>query len=147
MLATWGLGWVAHIHCRSWSSSDGGLLSPRGSFFCTPAQRPSSSVPRIACTWYRQCRTKLFLVALAQTRHHPLRSQHAHCKKQNNKYFLLMIEAHSCGIIHSLRTCVNYPDFYGNHQIHVIYCVTLACVLFFRRITDSQFTWIHEFIE
>ena len=27
-------------------------------------------------------------------------------------------------------TCVNYPDFFENHQFHVIYCVTLAYVLF-----------------
>ena len=23
-------------------------------------------------------------------------------------------------------TCVNYPDFFHNHQFHVIYCVTLS---------------------
>jgi hypothetical protein len=27
-------------------------------------------------------------------------------------------------------TCANYPDFFENHQFHVIYCVTLAFVLF-----------------
>jgi len=27
-------------------------------------------------------------------------------------------------------TCANYPDFFENHQFHVIYCVTLAYVLF-----------------
>ena len=27
-------------------------------------------------------------------------------------------------------TCVNNPDFFENHQFHVIYCVTLAYVLF-----------------
>jgi len=25
---------------------------------------------------------------------------------------------------------VNYPDFFENHQFHVIYCVTLAYALF-----------------
>ncbi len=44
-------------------------------------------------------------------------------------------------------TCVNYPDFFENHQFHVIYCVTLAFVLF-QRISDSQFmSWIHDFEE
>ena len=27
-------------------------------------------------------------------------------------------------------TCANYPDFFENHKFHVIYCVTLAYVLF-----------------
>ena len=80
-LSTWGMGCVAHIHRRqhrlrrSWSFSDGGPLSPRASFFGMPAQRPSSSAPQIADTWYPQCRSELFLVALAHTRHHPSMGQ------------------------------------------------------------------------
>ncbi len=27
-------------------------------------------------------------------------------------------------------TCANFPDFFENHHFHVIYCVTLAFVLF-----------------
>jgi hypothetical protein len=28
-------------------------------------------------------------------------------------------------------TCANYPDFFENHQFHVIFCVTLAYFTFF----------------
>jgi hypothetical protein len=37
-------------------------------------------------------------------------------------------------------TCANYPDFLENHQFHVIYCVTLANVLYFEEflIHDSH---------
>ena len=37
-------------------------------------------------------------------------------------------------------------NFFENHQFHVFYCVTLVYVLF-RRISDPQFTWIHDFKE
>ena len=43
-------------------------------------------------------------------------------------------------------TCVNNPDFCENLQFHVIYYVTIAYVLFWR-ISDSWFTWIHDFKE
>ena len=42
--------------------------------------------------------------------------------------------------------CVNNPDFCENLQFHVIYCVTIAYVLLWR-ISDSWFTWIHDFKE
>jgi len=41
--------------------------------------------------------------------------------------------------------CASFPDFCNNRQFPVIYCVRL-CTLF-RRISDSRFTWIHDFEE
>jgi len=40
---------------------------------------------------------------------------------------------------------VSFPDFCDNHQFHVIYCVSSRLCTLFRRISDSQFTWIHDF--
>jgi hypothetical protein len=37
-------------------------------------------------------------------------------------------------------TCANYPDFFENHQFHVIYCVTLAFVLFSKVLFSSPGT-------
>ena len=43
----------------------------------------------------------------------------------------LMLDAPPIFAIHTRctwagGTCANYPDFFENHQFHVIYCVTLA---------------------
>ena len=49
----------------------------------------------------------------------------------NTQYFTICMEEHECA---------NYPDFFENHQFHVIYCVTLAYVLYFEEflIHDSR---------
>ena len=43
--------------------------------------------------------------------------------------------------------CASFPDFCNNHQFHVIYCVSSRLCTLFRRISDSRFTWIHDFEE
>ena len=43
--------------------------------------------------------------------------------------------------------CASFPDFCDNHQFHVIYCVSSRLCTLFRRISDSRFTWIHDFEE
>ncbi len=43
--------------------------------------------------------------------------------------------------------CVSFPDFCDNRQFHVIYCVSSRLCTLFRRISDSRFTWIHDFEE
>ena len=47
--------------------------------------------------------------------------------------------------------CASFPDFCDNRQFHVIYS-TLGTVfplvyVLYRRISDSRFTWIHDFEE
>jgi hypothetical protein len=42
------------------------------------------------------------------------------------------------------RNMCELPYFFENHEFHVIYCFTLAYV-FFWRISDSRFMWIHDF--
>jgi len=42
---------------------------------------------------------------------------------------------------------VSFPDFCDNRQFHVIYCVSSHLGTLFRRISDSRFTWIHDFEE
>jgi len=43
--------------------------------------------------------------------------------------------------------CASFPDFCDNRQFHVIYCVSSHLCTLFRRISDSRFTWIHDFEE
>jgi hypothetical protein len=43
--------------------------------------------------------------------------------------------------------CASFPDFCDNRQFHVIYCVSSHLCTLFRRISDSQFTWIYNFEE
>ena len=43
--------------------------------------------------------------------------------------------------------CASFPDFCDNHQFHIIYCVSSHLCTLFRRISDSRFTWIHDFEE
>jgi len=47
----------------------------------------------------------------------------------------------ACGL---KEPCASFPDFCDNRQFHVIY--STLCTLF-RRISDSRFTWIHDFEE
>jgi hypothetical protein len=42
---------------------------------------------------------------------------------------------------------VSFPDFCDYHQIHVSYCIYSHLRTLFRRISDSQFMWIHDFEE
>jgi len=44
-------------------------------------------------------------------------------------------------------TFSSFSDFCDNHQFHVIYCVYSCLCTLFRRISDSRFTWIHDFEE
>ena len=47
-----------------------------------------------------------------------------------------------------LEECASFPDFCDNRQFHdVIYCVSSRLCTLFRRISDSRFTWIHDFEE
>jgi hypothetical protein len=41
----------------------------------------------------------------------------------------------------------NYPDFCKNHQFHVIYCVTLAYVLYFKAFLTHNSRWFTIFKE
>jgi hypothetical protein len=50
----------------------------------------------------------------------------------------------ACGLE---EPCASFPDFCNNHQFHVIYCVSSRLCTLFRRISDSRFTWIHDFEE
>ena len=43
--------------------------------------------------------------------------------------------------------CASFPDFCDNPQFHVICCVSSRLCTLFRRMSDSQFTWIHDFEE
>ncbi len=43
--------------------------------------------------------------------------------------------------------CASFPDFCDNRQFHVIYCVSSRLCTLFQRISDSRFTWIHDFEE
>ncbi len=43
--------------------------------------------------------------------------------------------------------CASFPDFCDNRQFHVIYCVSSCLCTLFQRISDSRFTWIHDFEE
>ena len=42
---------------------------------------------------------------------------------------------------------MSFPDFCNNRQFHVIYCVSSRLCTLFRRISDSRFTWVHDFEE
>ena len=43
--------------------------------------------------------------------------------------------------------CVSFPDFCNNCQFPVIYCISSHLGILFQRISDSRFTWIHDFEE
>ncbi len=42
-------------------------------------------------------------------------------------------------------TYANYPDICKNHQFHVIYCVTLACVFYFEEFLTLDSRWFTIF--
>jgi hypothetical protein len=44
-------------------------------------------------------------------------------------------------------TNANYPDFCENHQFHVIYCITLMCVLYFEKFLTHDSHWFTIFKE
>ncbi len=43
--------------------------------------------------------------------------------------------------------CVSFPYFFNNCQFPVIYCISSHLGILFQRISDSRFTWIHDFEE
>ena len=43
--------------------------------------------------------------------------------------------------------CASFPDFCNNCQFPVIYCISSRLGTLFQRISDSRFTWIHDFEE
>ena len=42
---------------------------------------------------------------------------------------------------------MSFPDFCNNCQFPVIYCISSRLGTLFQRISDSRFTWIHDFEE
>jgi len=61
--------------------------------------------------------------------------------------FLLVPILHSLLVGWMEEPCASFPNFCDNRQFHVIYCVSSRLCTLFRRIFDSQFTWIHDFEE